>query len=768
MSNIAWFKDIKKEDVGTVGGKAANLGEMYNAKLPIPPGFVVTAQAFEKFLKSTRLNKKIFSKLDKIDIQDTEKLEKTAKEIQEMILDQEVPEDIASEIKISYNNMNVDSSISNISKQALDMIKAGRDMPWVAVRSSATAEDLPEASFAGQQATFLNIKGGENIVRAVQRCWASLYTARAIYYREKNNFPHEKVLIAVVVQKMIDSEVSGVMFSINPATNNKEEILVEAGFGLGDAIVGGQITPDHYIVDKNGLKIKSKKIGNQKWMYMRDETLRRTIKKTLSEEKSQEQKLKDDEIIKLAEFGKKIETLYKGKPQDIEFALEHGRIYIVQSRSVTTINKVEKARVHDKINLDPVLEGLGASPGIGKGVVKIVEDVSDLSKIKEGDILVTVMTNPDYVVSMQKASAIVTDEGGMTSHASIVGREMGIPVVVGTVSSTKDLKEGEIVTVDGTNGKIYRGEQKIQEKKEIKKDYKFRETKTKIYMNLGVPDEIDDYKELFFDGIGLMRLEFVIASKIGEHPLYLIKNNQQEKYINGLYENIKKVASAINPKPLIVRFSDFKSNEYRNLKGGDEFEPHEDNPMIGFRGVSRYISDEFKPAFKLECEAIKKVREEFKNVHVMLPFVRKTGEVKKVLEIMRESGLEKSDNFEVYLMAEVPSFALLAKDFAKLDVTGCSIGSNDLTQLVLGVDRDSGRLGKMGYFNEKNDAVKLAIKRIIRSFKENNKKCSLCGQAGSDKEFAAFLVRNGIDSISVNPDVVDEIRYNLADVEKNH
>ncbi len=768
MSNIAWFKDIKKEDVGTVGGKAANLGEMYNAKLPIPPGFVVTAQAFEKFLKSTRLNKKIFSKLDKIDIQDTEKLEKTAKEIQEMILDQEVPEDIASEIKISYNNMNVDSSISNISKQALDMIKAGRDMPWVAVRSSATAEDLPEASFAGQQATFLNIKGGENIVRAVQRCWASLYTARAIYYREKNNFPHEKVLIAVVVQKMIDSEVSGVMFSINPATNNKEEILVEAGFGLGDAIVGGQITPDHYIVDKNGLKIKSKKIGNQKWMYMRDETLRRTIKKTLSEEKSQEQKLKDDEIIKLAEFGKKIETLYKGKPQDIEFALEHGRIYIVQSRSVTTINKVEKARVHDKINLDPVLEGLGASPGIGKGVVKIVEDVSDLSKIKEGDILVTVMTNPDYVVSMQKASAIVTDEGGMTSHASIVGREMGIPVVVGTVSSTKDLKEGEIVTVDGTNGKIYRGEQKIQEKKEIKKDYEFRETKTKIYMNLGVPDEIDDYKELFFDGIGLMRLEFVIASKIGEHPLYLIKNNQQEKYINGLYENIKKVASAINPKPLIVRFSDFKSNEYRNLKGGDEFEPHEDNPMIGFRGVSRYISDEFKPAFKLECEAIKKVREEFKNVHVMLPFVRKTGEVKKVLEIMKESGLEKSDNFEVYLMAEVPSFALLAKDFAKLDVTGCSIGSNDLTQLVLGVDRDSGRLGKMGYFNEKNDAVKLAIKRIIRSFKENNKKCSLCGQAGSDKEFAAFLVRNGIDSISVNPDVVDEIRYNLADVEKNH
>lgn len=766
MKNIVWFKDISEDDIGLVGGKGLNLGIMYNLKLPVPSGFVVTAQAFKSFLEETGLNKKIYPLLKNLDIQDTDKLEKTAKHIQELILDQEVSENIANDIKFSYDNISVDLSIfKSASKGALDIIKAGRDIPWVAVRSSATLEDLGNFSFAGQQETFLNIKGGDNIVRAVQRCWASLFTARAIYYRTKNNFPHDKVLIAVVVQKMIDSESSGVIFSINPSTNNKNEIVIEAGFGLGESIVGGQITPDTYLVNKENYEIKNKKISNQPWMYARDEGLRRTNKILLSPAKAKEQKLTDDQITRLAEITKKIERHYN-KPQDIEYAVEHGRIYIVQTRSVTTEEKVKKARMHEEINATPILLGLGASPGIGSGIVKIVKDVSELNKIQPGDVLVTVMTNPDFVVAMQKASAILTDEGGITSHAAIVSREMGIPCVVGSENATKILKDNDIITIDGTNGKVYKGKPELEESKIEKIDYPFRETKTKIYMNLGEPDKIDNYKELYFDGIGLMRLEFVIANKVGEHPNMLIRTGQQGKYINELSEGIKKVASNIDGKPIIVRFSDFKTNEYKDLKGGEEFEPHEDNPMIGWRGVSRYVSDEFKEAFKLECAAIKKVREEYKNVYVMLPFVRTVDEVTKCLAIMKESGLERSENFKIYLMAEVPSMALIPEEFAELDIDGVSIGSNDLTQLCLGVDRDSSRLGRMHYFDERNHAVLKAIHNIITGFKEKGKTVSICGQAPSEyKEIVEFLVREGITSISVNPDVVNKTRFDVYDVE---
>ncbi|MBS3163258.1 phosphoenolpyruvate synthase [Candidatus Woesearchaeota archaeon] len=765
---IVWFKDISEDELELVGGKALNLGVMYNLKLPVPPGFVVTTQAYKQFLEETKLDKKIYSLLKSLDIQDTEKLEKTAKHIQELMLDRDIPENIANEIKFAYENISIDLSVyRTASKAALDIIKAGRDIPWVAVRSSATAEDRPEASFAGQQETFLNIKGGNNIVRAVQRCWASLFTARAIYYRVKNNFLHEEVLIAVVIQKMIDSETSGVMFSINPATNNKNEILIEAGFGLGEAIVGGQIIPDIYIVDKNSYEIRDKKISIQTWMYARDEGLRKTTKIQLSPTKAKEQKLTEDQIVRLAEFGKKLEKHYN-KPQDIEYAVEHGRIYIVQTRAVTTEEKVKKARSHEEINATPILIGLGASPGIASGVVKIVHDINELSKIQKGDVLVTVMTNPDFVVAMEKACAIITDEGAMTSHAAIVSREMGIPCVTGTEKATKIFTDGMIITVDGTNGKIYKGNPELEEIQKEKIEYPYKETKTKIYMNLGEPDKIDDYKDLYFDGIGLMRLEFVIANKVGEHPNYLIRTGQQRKYVDELYEGIKKVASNIEGKPVIVRFSDFKTNEYKDLKGGDEFEPHEENPMIGWRGVSRYTSDEFKDAFKLECKAIKKVREEFKNVHIMLPFVRTIKEVNKCIEIMKEAGLEKNEKFKIFLMAEVPSMALIPEEFAELDIDGVSIGSNDLTQLCLGVDRDSSRLGRMGYFDERNHAVLKAIHNIISVFKEKGKTVSLCGQAASEyKEFVEFLVKEGIDSVSVNPDVVNKVRFDVYDVENS-
>ncbi|MFA5176129.1 MAG: phosphoenolpyruvate synthase [Candidatus Nanoarchaeia archaeon] len=770
LKNIAWFKELSKNDLSIAGGKGCNLGEMFNARFPIPPGFVVTAIAFKHFLQETKLDKKIYPILNKIEIQETAALEKTAKEVQELILDQEMPEDIKNDIIYSYENMDVSSELfsavnsSALSKSALNIIKAGREIPFVAVRSSATAEDLPEASFAGQQETFLNIKGKDNLIRAVQRCWASLFTARAIYYRTKNNFPHEKVLIAVVIQKMVDSDSAGVIFTINPTTNAQNEIVIEGAFGLGESVVGGQITPDHYVVNKDTLQIKEKKINLQLWAYKRDEFLRRTVQKELTPLKGKEQKVSDDLIVKLADLARRIERHYQ-KPQDIEFAIENNKAYIVQARAVTTEKKIGNVKKHAVINAQEILSGLGASPGIGMGMVKLIHSIEDLNKIKKGDILVTKMTNPDYVVSMQKAAAIVTDEGGLTAHAAIVSREMGIPCVVGTIDATVKLKENDFITVDGTNGKVYKGKSDniaIVEKKE----YEFRETKTKIYMNLGEPEMIDNYKNLHFDGIGLMRLEFVIASQIGEHPLYLLKIGQQDRYINGLYKAIKKVASTIAPKPLVVRFSDFKTNEYRDLKGGEEFEPHEDNPMLGWRGVSRYVSPEFIEAFKLELEAIKKVREEYKNVHVMLPFVRNVEEVKKVLEIMKENGLEKAEDFEIYLMAEVPSFALLARDFAELDISGCSIGSNDLTQGVLCVDRDSAMLGKMNYFDERNPAVTLAMRRIIQNFIEKGKKVSLCGQAGSRKDMVEFFIKNNITSLSVNPDAVGEVRFIVSEVEK--
>lgn len=500
-------------------------------------------------------------------------------------------------------------------------------------------------------------------------------------------------------------------------------------------------------------------------MYARDETLRKTNKVQLSPIKAKEQKLTDDQILKLAEIGKRLEKHYN-KPQDIEYAIEHGRVYIVQTRSVTTEEKVKKARSHEEINATPILIGLGASPGIASGVVKIVHDLNEISKIQKGDVLVTVMTNPDYIVAMQKASAIVTDEGGITSHAAIVSREMGVPCVVGTEKATKIFTDDMTITVDGTNGKIYKGKPELEEAKKEKIDYPYKETKTKIYMNLGEPDKIDSYKDLYFDGIGLMRLEFVIANKVGEHPNYLIRTGQQRKYVDELYEGIKKVASNIEGKPVIVRFSDFKTNEYKDLKGGEEFEPHEENPMIGWRGVSRYISDEFKDAFKLECQAIKKVREEYKNVYAMLPFVRTVDEVNKCLAIMKEAGLERNGNFKIFLMAEVPSMALIPEEFSELDIDGVSIGSNDLTQLCLGVDRDSSRLGRMHYFDERNHAVLKAIHNIISGFKEKGKTVSICGQAPSEyKEIVEFLVKEGIDSISVNPDVVNKTRFDVYDVE---
>ena len=762
--NIAWFKELKKEDIAIAGGKGASLGEMYNLGLPIPPGFAVTAQAFGDFLLATGVKDKIMEILKSTDVDNTSQLQENSKKIKELVIQEKMSTELIKDIMEAYEHLNVNEDAIKESKDPLEITKSNKvTQPFVAVRSSATAEDLPEASFAGQQETFLNIKGNENLVKAVKKCWASLYTPRAIFYREKNKFQHEKVLISVIVQKMINSEQAGVMFSVNPATNNKEEISIEASFGLGEFVVGGKVTPDLYILDKATLKLKTKKLSKKKIALFRDEKTGENYTKNIPENEQQAQALTEAEIQTLGQLAKKIEAHYK-KPQDMEFAVEKDVVYIVQSRPVTTLKDQVKSK---DLKGEVLTKGLASSPGYGIGTVRIVTE-ENMAEFKEGEVLVTSMTNPTMVPIMQKAIAIVTDEGGSTSHAAIVSRELGKPCIVGTENATQVLKNNLIVTVDGISGKVFKGEIKEAKNYKVKLETGAGiETKTKIYMNLAEPSKIDDYKELNFDGIGLMRIEFIVAG-IGAHPLDLLKQKKERIYIDGLKEGIGKIAKAITPRPVIVRFSDFKTNEYRDLKGGKEFEPPEDNPMIGWRGVSRYISKGFIEAFKLECQAIKELRKECKNVHVMLPFVRNIDEVKKVIEIMKTQGLEKSSDFKVLLMAEVPAMAIIPEDFASLDIDGASIGSNDLTQLVLGVDRDSELLGKMGYFDERNKAVLTAIENIINGFKAKGKTVSICGQAPSVyPEVSEFLVKKGITSISVNPDTVGKTRKLVANIEKS-
>ncbi len=765
MKYIAWFKELSKDDVAVAGGKGANLGEMYNAGFPIPPGFVVTAQAYRDFIEKTGIKEEIKEILSNLDVDDVKSLQKAARDIQAIITAEEMPEEIKREIIAAYKSLYLptyDLGEHNY------LISAMREEPFVAVRSSATAEDLPQASFAGQQATFLNVKGANNVVEAVKKCWASLFTARAIFYREKNNFDHFKVLIAVIVQKMVNADKSGVAFSVDPITEDPNLIVIEAGFGLGEAIVSGQVTPDHYVVDKRDWSIKEKKVEYKKLMIVRDPITGKNKKVMLDESKAKEQVLTDEEIVELAKMVKKIEDHY-AYPQDIEWAIEGNKLYIVQSRPITTLGK-KKEPIKEAPGLHPLLKGLPASRGIVAGKVKIVLSPEELDKVEFGDILVTTMTNPDFVPAMRKAAAIVTDEGGMTSHAAIVSREMGIPCIVGTGEATKVLKDGMLVTVDAVKGVVYEGnvlaeigeeeERKIEEKKiEVPEHFV---TKTKVYMNLGIPKKIRDYAKLPVDGIGLMRVEFIIASVIGEHPNKMIAEGRGEEYVNALADGIEKVAATVYPKPVVVRFSDFKSNEYRDLEGGEEYEPSEANPMIGWRGASRYVSGKFEKAFRLECRAIRKVREKYDNVWVMIPFVRTQEEVIEILRIMEDEGLRRSSTFKVWIMAEVPSVVLLADEFAKLDIDGISIGSNDLTQLILGVDRDSEELAALGYFDERNEAVLRAIKHLIDVFHEHGKTVSICGQAPSVyDEFLEFLVAAGIDSISFNPDAVVEGRKKI-------
>jgi len=737
---VVWFDEVTKEDVPLVGGKGANLGEMTNAQISVPPGFIVTSSAYFDFLQQTKLIDKIRQPLEYIDINDSKKLQEAAAQVRQLISQAAMPPEIAEEIKQAYRKM-------------------GRGL--VAVRSSATAEDLPEASFAGQQRTFLNVQGDEEVVAAVQGCWASLFEARAIFYRVQQNYDHFKVGIAVPVQRMVQSEASGVIFTLEPVSSDQSKIAIEAVLGLGETIVSGDVTPDHYIVSKDGMKIVEKQIARQEWKLVRSDRGRgeeANIKVTLTPEEQAQQKISDDDIIALAKIAKHLEDHYQF-PQDIEWAKENNELFIVQTRPVTTIREAA-AEARREITAPILLSGAPASPGVAAGPVKIVADPSQIDKVLEGDILVAEMTTPDFVPAMKRAAAIVTDRGGRTAHAAIVSRELGIPCVVGAEKATSTLKDGQMITVDGTNGKVYDGKVEITVQAETRAWVKIK-TRTKLLVNLAQPELVDRVASRDVDGIGLLRAEFMVA-QIGEHPSYMISQNRGNEFVDKLAEGLTAFAKAFYPRQVVYRTNDFKTNEYRALKGGEKYEEEEENPMLGYRGASRYITD--IETFKLELEAIKKVREKYDNLWVMIPFVRTVNELTQTLKIMEEDGLKRSENFKIWMMVEVPSNIILLDKFIEAGIDGISIGSNDLTQLTLGIDRDSAKLADT--FDERDESVMLSLERAIKVSKSMGITSSICGQAPSVyPELTEKLVEWGITSVSVSPDMIDQTRQIIADVE---
>jgi pyruvate,water dikinase len=773
---VLWFDDVRNADVPLVGGKNASLGEMINAGLPVPPGFAITAYSYEKYIQEKNIAEQIY-KIIKDTVtnpNDPKQYDAASKKIRELIEKTPMPKEIENAIRMAYKELN----------QRLEL----KDV-FVAVRSSATAEDLPDASFAGQQETFLNTKGPDDLINKVIKCWSSLFTPRAIFYRNEKGFPHEKVLISVGVQKMVNSGCAGVMFTINPVTGNREEIVIDANYGLGETVVSGAVNPDDFVVDKGTMAIKERRIARKTVEYLRDPKTGKTVHLDIPEDRQKTTCMTDQEILTLSELAKRIESHY-GKAMDIEWAIDKDlsypqNVFIVQARpeTVWSTKKMEtpvKTEQNVQEALKIIVRGISAGRrGYGVGKAKVVLNPDEANRIMtKGDVLVTSMTDPDYVPFMKIASAIVTDRGGVTSHAAIVSRELNIPCVVGTETATKVMKTGQEYTVDSINGMIYEGiiAQAVQPTVTANAPAMVMQaqaeaapvTATKIYMNLGVPEKVEEYKNLPFEGIGLMRIEFILASYIGQHPMAFVEAGQGQQFVDKLAEGVATVARAIQPRPVVVRFSDFKTNEYRGLKGGEKYEIVEENPMLGWRGCSRYISKWYIQAFRLECQAIKKCRVEWglKNVYVMLPVIRTLWEARRALEIMKEEGLERSKDFKVWFMAETPSIAIMADEFSKM-VDGFSIGSNDMTQGILMIDRDSERLGQMGYFDERDPAVKRILAHLIKVAHENGCTVSICGEGPSNlPDFAEFLVRAGIDSLSVNNDAVVAVRKHVASVEQ--
>ena len=735
---VAWLSELSSKDIKLVGGKGANLGEMYNLKFPVPQAFVVTTDAFFYFIKETKLKDEIRAILNRIDVDKTDDLTKNAEEIRNLIIESKMPENLEKEILEAYDHFNIDLNDMKSSPGALAILKSAREPIFVSVRSSATAEDLGDASFAGQQESFINVKGNKELIEKVKRCFASIFTARSIYYRKKKGFD-DFVGIAPIVQKMINSDKAGVMFSRNPIKNN-EEIMIEAVFGQGEGIVSGKIKPDQHTLTRD-LEVINETIADKKLAIIRTSGGQtKTIQ--LTPEKSKQRVLKMYELKQLAEYAIKLEDHYK-KPQDIEFSIEGEEIYILQTRPITTL--VKKTGNEKEIDLDGQIlcEGTPASPGVAGGIVKIIHSMDDLGKIKDGDILVTTMTNPDMVVTMQKAAAIVTSEGGATAHAAIVSREMGIPAVVGAQNALEVLKDGDEVTVDGSNGKVFAGKAKDR-KVEI---LPVVDTKIKIKVLVDLPQFAERAAKTKADGVGLVRLEGLIATS-GKHPIAYEKENKLEDYKNMLKEGLGKIAETFIGKPIWVRSSDIRSDEYANLEGASK--EIEKNPMLGNHGIR--FSLKHPGIFKAELMACKELADKGHKFGVMFPQIISVDEIRKARAIFKEL---KMDNVQFGVMVETPAAAIMIKDICEEDIDFISFGTNDLTQFTLAIDR--GNEDVQDIYDETNWAVLKQLSRVIRECKKQNVETSICGQAGSNKEMVKFLVKQGIDSISVNADVAKEI-----------
>jgi len=744
------FSQIRKEDIPLVGGKGANLGEMYSFGIPVPNGFVVTAQAYEYVIDHNGLQPVIKEIIRETDVNNQKELQKSSIKIQRLINTANIPSDLVDEIFHDYATL-----------------KQKDKNPFVAVRSSATAEDLPDASFAGQQESFLDIKGESNLIQSIRKAWASLWGARAIFYRATKGFDHFKVLLAVPVQLMVQSEVSGVVFSVNPVNRNKNQVVVETVWGLGDYMVQGVVNPDHYIVNKDSLTIHSRQTVPQTIMEVRQ--FPSGVKRVkVPKEKINARKLTDDQVLEVAKLAIKVHQHYFF-PQDCEFAVEDGKIFMVQARPITTLDMAKgKQKISEEQvqKLKQLIQGEPASFGIGVGRVIKIKSASEINKVKEGDILVTEMTSPDFVPAMKRASAIITDKGGQTSHAAIVSRELGIPAVVGAKIATKILKNDQIVTVNGSTGLVYHGVPEKSKDIAVKefKEEEFPKTATHVYVNLGEPDLAPVVAQGNSDGVGLLRAEFMMA-QIGVHPKKMIHDGNSKLFIQQLADNLAKFTDSFGDRPVVYRASDFKTNEYRNLVGGSAYEPNEPNPMLGYRGAYRYINDE--TVFNLELEAIKTVRNKmgYKNLNLMVPFVRTVDELVKVKRIISASGLARSNTFKLWMMVEIPSNVILLEDFIQVGIDGISIGSNDLTMLILGTDRDNETVAPE--FDERNPAVTWALEHVIKTAAKHHITSSLCGQAASQyPDLVEKLVSWGITSVSVSPDAVDNTRRVIAQIEK--
>ena len=784
-SYIRWFKDISLSDVPLVGGKNASLGEMVRELVPqgvkVPNGFAITALAYSAFIKANNLEGRIRDLLGGLDTQDSQSLRKRGSLIRQSILEATLPEELQKEILASYQKLASETS----------------DQIGVAVRSSATAEDLPDASFAGQQETYLNVRGDTALLESCKRCFASLFTDRAISYRHDKSFDSFKIALSIGVQRMVRSDLasSGVMFSIDTETGFRDVVVINASYGLGENIVQGSVNPDEFYVFKPTLKkglrpILQKTLGNKEFKLVYDVGGSKMVKNIpVPSEDRRRLSISDDDILQLARWACQIEEHYTKKrgcdtPMDMEWAKDGltGEVFIVQARpetvqsqrSLSSSGSIETYQLKSRGSV--LLEGRSVGEKIAFGPARVIKNVQDLGLLKPGEILVTDKTDPDWEPAMKKAAAVVTNRGGRTCHAAIVSRELGLPAVVGTHSGTETLRDGQVVTVscaEGETGFIYEG--KLEFAVAHQSLVKVGRPKTKIMMNIGNPDEAFRASFVPNDGVGLVREEFIISNSIKVHPMALVKYDElkdqavkaeidrltygyadrAQYFVDRLAEGVATIAAAFYPKDVIVRLSDFKTNEYANLLGGSSFEPKEENPMLGFRGASRYYDPRYRDGFALECRAMKKARETMglANIKLMVPFCRTVDEGRLVIAELEKHGLKRGENaLEVYVMCEIPSNVILADQFAEV-FDGFSIGSNDLTQLVLGVDRDSEIVAHV--FDERNDAVKEMITSVIRAAKSKGRKIGICGQAPSDyPDFAEFLVQQGIDSISLNPDVV--------------